>query len=117
MTPFLVQAAAVDCGTGFKLVNGLCLPESQVTGNGIASTTKLSEVVPNVITILLSVSGVIAVLFIIIGGFQYMTSSGNPEAAKKGRQTLTYAIVGLVIIVLSYIIVSVVLNTLTTKTI
>lgn len=46
-------------------------------------------------------AGSVAALFIIIGGLQYMTSGGNEEQAKKGKKTLTYAVVGLVIVLLS----------------
>ncbi|MBU6447783.1 hypothetical protein KGQ24_03010 [Patescibacteria group bacterium] len=60
--------------------------------------------------ILLSVLAMIAVLFIIIGGFQYVTSSGNQEQAEKGRSTVVYAVIGLVIAILAYTIVSVVNN-------
>ncbi len=58
-------------------------------------------------------AGFIAVLFIIIGGYQYMFSGANEELAKKGKTTLTNAVIGLVIIILSYTIVSIVYNTLT----
>lgn len=60
--------------------------------------------------ILLSVLAMIAVVFIIIGGFQYVTSSGNQEQAEKGRSTVVYAVIGLVIAILAYTIVSVVNN-------
>lgn len=63
------------------------------------------------INLLLSVSGLIAVLFIIIGGFQYITSRGNEEQAETGKRTLTNAIIGVVVIVLSFAIVRIVSNT------
>lgn len=62
------------------------------------------------INIGLSIAGLVAVLFIIYGGFQYMTSAGNEERAETGRRTLVNAIIGLVVIILSYVIVSVINN-------
>jgi hypothetical protein len=62
--------------------------------------------------IMLPFSGIVAVLFIIIGGYQYMTSGMNEEMAESGKKTLQNAIIGLVIVILSYLIVSVVVNTL-----
>lgn len=50
----------------------------------------------------------IAVLFVIIGGFWYVTSAGNEETAEKGRNTVVNAVIGIVIIILSYVIVNVV---------
>ncbi|MCL5775237.1 MAG: hypothetical protein M1333_03440, partial [Patescibacteria group bacterium] len=56
--------------------------------------------------------GVIAVVFIIVGGYMYLTSAGNEEAAEKGRKVLTNAIIGLIIIILSAAIIRIVVNTL-----
>lgn len=61
---------------------------------------------------LLPFAGTIAVLFIIIGGFQYMFAGASPDLAKKGKETLVNAIIGLVIIILSFVIITVVVNTL-----
>lgn len=63
-------------------------------------------------SILLPLAGIIAMFFIIIGGYQYMTSSGDEEAAARGKRNLQNAIIGLVIIILSYVIVTVVINAL-----
>jgi hypothetical protein len=51
------------------------------------------------------------VLFVIIGGYQYLTSGGNEEAAEKGKKTLVNAIIGVVLIVLAYVIINVIVNT------
>ncbi len=61
----------------------------------------------------LVMSGTVAVLFIILGGFWYLTSAGNDEQAEKGQKTLTNAVIGLVVIVLAATIVRIVANTLT----
>ena len=63
-----------------------------------------------IIQIMLLFSGMIAVVFVIIGGYRYITSNGNEESAEKGRNTLVNAIIGLVIIILSYVIINVVVN-------
>ena len=68
-----------------------------------------------IIQILLGIVGLLAVLFIIIGGFQYVTSAGNDEQAEAGKKTLTNAIIGLAIVILSYVIVVVVINALNGK--
>ena len=62
--------------------------------------------------ILLPIVGTISLLFIIIGGFRYMTARGDQEAAASGKKTMTNAIIGLAIVILSYIIVVVVINAL-----
>src|SRR3989338_4768607 len=63
-------------------------------------------------SILLPLAGIIAMLFIIIGGYQYITSAGDEEAATKGKKTLSNAVIGLVVVILSSVIVTVVINAL-----
>ncbi len=66
-----------------------------------------------VIDIALYVSAIVAVIFVIYGGYQYIYAGGNDETSKAGRKTLVNALIGLAIIVLSYIIVQVVYRFLT----
>jgi len=47
---------------------------------------------------------IISVLFVIVGGFLYMTSGGDPDKAGKGRQMITYAMIGIVIALLARVI-------------
>src|SRR3989344_3937439 len=64
------------------------------------------------ITLALSIAGILAIAFIIYGGLQYITSAGNEEQAESGKKTLLNAIIGVVIIVLSYAIVAIIENAL-----
>ena len=69
-----------------------------------------NTLIRTVINWLLGITFGIAVLFLIIGGFRYITSAGNPDGQTKGKQTVINALIGIVIIVLSYVIVNVVAN-------
>ena len=79
-------------------------------GGGISSSNSLSELIFNVIRIALGFAGAVAVVFVIIGGFQYITASGNEEQAEKGKKTLINAIIGVVVIIMSYVIINVITN-------
>ncbi len=93
--------------------DGLHMPNlANLFGNGLSQTQTLPELIINVINILLLFAGSIAVLFIIIGGFWYITSAGNEEQAEKGLTSLKNAVIGIVIIILSYAIITVIENTL-----
>ena len=70
----------------------------------------VKDIAKRVIEWALYLAAIIAVIFIIIGGFLYITSTGDPAKATKGRQTLVNALIGLAIIILSYLIVQVVYN-------
>lgn len=88
---------------------GVCMPPNNCTGS-ICKAQDLPSLLVTVINILLSLAGAIAVVFIIIGGFWYVTSAGNEEQAEKGRKALINSIIGVVIIILSYAIVTVIGN-------
>jgi beta-lactamase regulating signal transducer with metallopeptidase domain len=75
--------------------------------------TNVTDVIKKIINILSVLIGAIAVVMIIIGGFRYVTSAGNPEGTKGARNTILYAIVGLVVVALAQIIVHFVLNSVT----
>jgi|SRR3989338_1773588 len=70
----------------------------------------IPELVNNVIQGLLGVVGAIVLFFLVWGGIVWMTSSGNAERIRKGKDTIVWAIFGLVIIFLSYAIVKLVLT-------
>lgn len=79
-----------------------------IQGVNCEKDTTLTELIVKVINWVLAVTLAIDVLFLIIGGFWYITSAGNEERATKGRNTVVNAIIGLVIIVLSFVIANVI---------
>ncbi|MBX4205162.1 MAG: pilin [Candidatus Doudnabacteria bacterium] len=72
--------------------------------------TDFRSIITGVLELALGFAGLIAVAYIILGGYQIATARGNEEMAKNGRKTLTNAIIGLVIIIMAYVIVAVVVN-------
>lgn len=71
-------------------------------------STSINGLIRTVINWLLGIAFGIAVLFLIVGGFWYITSAGNEETAEKGKGTAINAIIGIVIIILSYVIINVI---------
>lgn len=71
-----------------------------------------SDLILKVIDYALIMSGTITVLFLIIGGFWYLTSAGNEEQAEKGKKTLINSVIGLVVIILAFTIVRIVAATI-----
>lgn len=83
---------------------------------GDQATSTVNHLITVVINILSVIVGVIAVIMIIIGGFRYITSAGKQESVTSAKNTILYAIIGLVIVALAQIIVHFVLNKTTTAT-
>jgi predicted secreted protein len=65
----------------------------------------LLGVVGTAITLAFGVAGLVAVIYLIIGGFNYVTAGGNPEAVEMAKTTIVNAIIGLLVILVSYLIV------------
>lgn len=103
MVPAIVSAAPVDV-----LNNGAC-SGNQVCGNDGNSVFKI---LGNVINLLLVVAGFVSILMVIIGGITYTTSSGDANQTKRGKDTVLYAVIGLIVSIMSFAIVNFVLSKL-----
>jgi hypothetical protein len=73
------------------------------------------SIILQAINILLAASGVVTVLFLMLGGFWYLASAGNEETAEKGKKTLINSVIGLTLVILSFAIVRIVGSTLQTN--
>lgn len=73
----------------------------------------VNNIITTVINVLSLVIGVIAVIMIIIGGFKYITSSGDAGNVTSAKNTILYAVVGLVVVALAQIIVRFVIGRVT----
>ena len=71
-----------------------------------------ADLVVTIINYFLGLLGLIAVGFIIYAGVLMVTSSGSEDAVGKGRKIITYAVIGIVIILLSYTVVTFVTDAL-----
>jgi hypothetical protein len=86
-------------------------------GTGLPNDTSISQFILKIINIALAVAGLIAVLFLIIGGFRYITSAGNEETAEQAKKIIINAIIGVVVIILSFVIVRVISTALLSNTV
>lgn len=77
-------------------------------------STDLRVIIGTLIRALLGLSGALALVMFIYGGFLWMTSFGEPAKVEKGKKTLIWAIFGLVVLFTAYSVVSLIISTLTT---
>ncbi len=104
--PAIASAAGESVRQGLNRVNSGGL----FTDFGIGTEAGPVSLIAAIIKIMLVLAGIVAVFFLIIGGYRYITAQGNAEQAEKGRSTVINAIIGIVIIIMSYVIVNVVVN-------
>jgi len=90
----------------------LILPTNKVlatTGDIFNNTTvpqnSVKELINLLINAVLGILATVAVLFVIIGGFQYITSAGNPDSIQKAKNTILYAILGVVTSIIAFAVV------------
>ena len=83
-----------------------CINQGVSSTGGTGTNKNLSQIIKIIVNVLLFLIGLVSVIMIIIGGFRYVTSNGAPDQAKAARNTIMYAVIGLVIAILAYAIVS-----------
>lgn len=67
--------------------------------------TNLASLINNSLTYLFAIAGILLLLYLIWGGFDYLTSMGDPKKAEAANKKLSSAIIGIIIIFISYWIV------------
>ena len=77
---------------------------------GKVDETQLNGLVAKVINIITVIVGIVAVVMIIVGGFKYITSGGDSNKVGSAKNTILYAIIGLIVVALAQFIVKFVLN-------
>lgn len=117
LAPALVATAPALAGSP-NIQNSLCegsefkINAGSGGGNcsGQTGTTSLNNLLTQAVNIFSAIVGVIAVIMIIVGGLKYITSGGDSSKVGAAKNTLIYAIIGLVIVALAQVIVHFVLQ-------
>jgi Type IV secretion system pilin len=98
---------SVNCGVGSGSGNvGL----GNSCGTPTGQEDKVASIIRTVINVASAIVGAVSVVMIIIGGFKYITSGGDSNNVSGAKNTILYAIVGLVIVAFAQIIVQFVLE-------
>ncbi|HSX09200.1 MAG TPA: hypothetical protein VLF93_03540 [Candidatus Saccharimonadales bacterium] len=84
---------------------GQIKPPAGVPSGGLSVTSKI---IANSITIMLIVGVILALIFLILGGIQWITSGGDKSKLSSARARITYAIIGLIVAFAAFFIVSVI---------
>lgn len=118
--PTVIAPVAVYAGADIQ--GNLCQgADLSVTSGGSCAntgqaTTAANNLIEDIINIFSLIVGVVAVIMIIYGGFRYITSGGDSAGVTAAKNTILYAIIGLIIVALAQIIVKFVLNRATNQT-
>jgi hypothetical protein len=107
LTPLASAACDTDGGVkgGIDCAQNDSTPATLFGGDGSVFTV--------VVNVLLFLVGAISVIMLIIGGIRYTVSAGNSTAVTAAKQTIMYALIGLVVAFLAYALVNWVLTAIT----
>jgi drug/metabolite transporter (DMT)-like permease len=95
-------------GRASAAVSGI--QEGANSAQGDDQEADLVENIKTVTNTMLFVIGVVAVIMLIVGGFRYIFSGGNSQNTTAAKDTILYAVVGIVVALLAYAIVNFVLG-------
>lgn len=108
---FAPMAATVGAAAPCSGSAASCITQGQQKVGGNENKTSLEDQIKIVVNIMLFILGAIAVIMIIIGGIRYATSNGDSSSIKAAKDTILYAVIGLVVAIMSYAIVNFIVST------
>ncbi len=122
----LTLAPAVATAATDNITNGLCagasLDATKAKGNcnpndsnigGESPDQRINDIISTIINIFSLIVGVVAVIMIIVGGLRYITSGGDSGNVTGAKNTILYAVIGLIVVALAQFIVRFVLSRVT----
>lgn len=102
--PLAVASTAGAIDPTAEITKGIKAAGSQTNASGLDANVK------TIINVLLFIIGIAAVIMIVIGGLRYVISGGDSSHTKAAKDTIFYAVIGLVIAILAYAIVNFVVD-------
>ncbi len=100
VTLFFATAPVAPVHAQFRDWDQGCLKD------GVASLRCIPFVFGNIVTALLIFVGTVAVILLVYAGIRFITSGGDPKKVAGARQIITYAIIGLVLVLSSFLIIT-----------
>ncbi|MDO8265398.1 MAG: pilin [Candidatus Saccharibacteria bacterium] len=108
-SPAKVSAGPFDAARD-TACEGLEFNEGDSTSCNDSDGEKVGSTISNIVNLASLVVGVVAVIMVIVGGFKYVTSQGDSGGITSAKNTIIYAVVGLIIVALAQVIVRFVVN-------
>ena len=113
MLAFLIFPAVAGAITDINLQEPVPVPYETTFFFGPAGEFTAYGLIRGLINIILAIAGLVAVFFVIIGGFRYVAAQGNEEQVELAKKTIQHAIIGIIVIILSFVIIRIIANALT----
>lgn len=103
----LAPVAGAQSNAGQQLLDG-------AGGTGQEGGPEVEDTIKTITNVLLFIIGAVAVIVIIAGGVMYTVSGGDAGRAKSAKDTIFYAVIGLIVALVAYAVVNFVINQFST---
>jgi hypothetical protein len=103
---FFAPAAHADCEPGQGLTGAINADCASGEGQQTGSLFGNGSIVNNVINIMLFIVGILCVVMIVYGGIRYTISRGDKGEVEGAKNTIMYAIIGLIVAIVAYALVN-----------
>lgn len=109
-----VAVSAADIANNLKCGSNLDARGAGCNSDVSTGSSGLNNVITDIVNIFSVIVGIVSVIMIIYGGFRYVTSGGDSGNVSSAKNTIIYAVIGLVVVALAQFIVQFVLDKVTT---
>jgi len=94
-------------GVGLLALPAVAMAQfAPVTPFSGTSTGTLIQAITSIVNALLTLAAVVAAIFVVIGGIRYITAQGDEDAVAQAKNTVIYAVIGVIVIALSAVIIN-----------
>ena len=107
MVPVVALAVAPAANAEYSLQGGANDAKGEGMKDGVGDANSL---VKDVVNIILWIVGILSVIMLVWGGIKYTTSAGDSNKVTSAKNTIIYAVIGLIIAILAYAIVNFVIE-------
>ncbi|RWZ79416.1 MAG: hypothetical protein EOT04_01705 [Candidatus Chaera renei] len=107
MTPWPVQALSLLKDAAGRLAQ--LIPDSKIPN--IPKVAATQDTLNGIVNGVFFIAGAISIIFVIIGGIRYIMSQGDAQNISRAKNTILYALVGLVVVTSAFFIVQIVIKT------
>jgi hypothetical protein len=106
-----IGAAVSMSSPAFAAGFGLPQPGDQNLSGNNNAVGVVNNLAGSVINIVFLIAGILAVLYLLWSGIQYITAGGNPDKVKAARQGIINAVIGIVVIMAAFFIIRIATST------
>ena len=107
----VVGAAAVFvASTVSSFAGSTFVPSGVAQTSSLTQTGGITTFLSGVLNLLIGIAGFLVLVYLVISGVKYITSGGDAQKTESARKSIIAALIGIVVVLLSYILVRLVLN-------